>query len=61
MAIRALYERPRICSTSNRSLSACASRRSKFADVITATRFQPWGVRTASFRDPGGHIWEFAN
>jgi catechol-2,3-dioxygenase len=19
-----------------------------------------WGVRTASFRDPGGHIWEIA-
>lgn len=21
---------------------------------------RPWGVRTASFRDPGGHIWELA-
>jgi catechol 2,3-dioxygenase-like lactoylglutathione lyase family enzyme len=21
---------------------------------------RPWGVRTASFQDPGGHIWEFA-
>ena len=21
---------------------------------------RPWGVRTASFRDPGGHIWEIA-
>jgi hypothetical protein len=20
----------------------------------------PWGVRTASFTDPGGHIWEVA-
>ncbi|MFG2561269.1 VOC family protein [Streptomyces sp. NPDC048496] len=20
----------------------------------------PWGIRTASFRDPGGHIWEIA-
>jgi uncharacterized glyoxalase superfamily protein PhnB len=19
---------------------------------------RPWGVRTASFRDPAGHIWE---
>jgi catechol 2,3-dioxygenase-like lactoylglutathione lyase family enzyme len=19
---------------------------------------RPWGIRTASFRDPGGHIWE---
>ena len=22
---------------------------------------RPWGVRTASFRDPGGHIWEIAH
>jgi catechol 2,3-dioxygenase-like lactoylglutathione lyase family enzyme len=22
---------------------------------------QPWGIRTASFRDPGGHIWEIAD
>jgi lactoylglutathione lyase len=22
---------------------------------------RPWGPRTASFRDPGGHIWEIAN
>ena len=21
---------------------------------------RPWGVRTASFKDPGGHIWEIA-
>lgn len=21
---------------------------------------RPWGVRTASFQDPGGHIWEIA-
>lgn len=22
---------------------------------------RPWGVRTASFRDPAGHIWELAH
>ncbi len=22
---------------------------------------RPWGIRTASFRDPGGHIWEIAS
>jgi catechol 2,3-dioxygenase-like lactoylglutathione lyase family enzyme len=21
---------------------------------------RPWGIRTASFRDPGGHLWEIA-
>lgn len=22
---------------------------------------RPWGIRTASFRDPGGHLWEIAH
>jgi catechol 2,3-dioxygenase-like lactoylglutathione lyase family enzyme len=22
---------------------------------------RPWGIRTASFRDPGGHVWEIAH
>jgi len=22
---------------------------------------RPWGIRTASFMDPGGHIWEIAH
>jgi uncharacterized glyoxalase superfamily protein PhnB len=22
---------------------------------------RPWGPRTASFQDPGGHIWEIAH
>lgn len=22
---------------------------------------RPWGVRTATFRDPGGHVWEIAS
>ena len=21
---------------------------------------RPWGIRTAAFRDPGGHVWEIA-
>jgi len=21
---------------------------------------RPWGIRTASFKDPAGHIWEIA-
>src|SRR4029079_793410 len=21
---------------------------------------RPWGIRTATFRDPGGHVWEIA-
>jgi catechol 2,3-dioxygenase-like lactoylglutathione lyase family enzyme len=37
----------------------------KFGDtlinlLLNGPMDRPWGVRTASFRDPGGHIWEIA-
>lgn len=28
--------------------------------LLNGPRDRPWGVRTASFSDPGGHIWEIA-
>ena len=28
--------------------------------LINGPMDRPWGVRTASFADPGGHIWEIA-
>ena len=28
---------------------------------LTAPIDRPWGIRTASFQDPGGHIWEIAH
>ncbi len=28
------------------------------ADVIHPPTDQPWGRRSAAFRDPGGHVWE---
>jgi uncharacterized glyoxalase superfamily protein PhnB len=30
------------------------------AELLNGPVDRPWGVRTASFRDPGGHIWEIA-
>lgn len=27
-------------------------------DLLNGPMDRPWGVRTASFRDPAGHIWE---
>jgi len=30
------------------------------ATLLNGPMDRPWGVRTASFRDPGGHIWEIA-
>ena len=30
------------------------------AELLNGPMDRPWGIRTASFRDPGGHIWEIA-
>jgi uncharacterized glyoxalase superfamily protein PhnB len=29
-------------------------------ELLNGPLNRPWGVRTASFTDPGGHIWEVA-
>jgi catechol 2,3-dioxygenase-like lactoylglutathione lyase family enzyme len=29
--------------------------------LLNGPQDRPWGVRTASFTDPGGHIWEIAH
>ena len=31
------------------------------AELLNGPMDRPWGIRTASFRDPGGHIWEIAH
>ncbi|MBI3750081.1 MAG: VOC family protein [Chloroflexi bacterium] len=31
------------------------------AQLLNGPLDRPWGVRTASFRDPAGHIWEIAH
>jgi len=30
-------------------------------ELLNGPMNRPWGLRTASFRDPGGHIWEIAH
>jgi catechol 2,3-dioxygenase-like lactoylglutathione lyase family enzyme len=30
-------------------------------ELVNGPIDRPWGIRTASFRDPGGHIWEIAH
>ena len=30
-------------------------------ELLNGPMDRPWGIRTASFRDPGGHIWEIAH
>jgi catechol 2,3-dioxygenase-like lactoylglutathione lyase family enzyme len=30
-------------------------------EILNGPIDRPWGVRTASFADPSGHVWELAN
>lgn len=34
--------------------------RRRGVELLNGPLDRPWGIRTASFRDPGGHIWEIA-
>jgi catechol 2,3-dioxygenase-like lactoylglutathione lyase family enzyme len=38
----------------------CAELTTRGAELLNGPMDRPWGVRTASFSDPGGHIWEIA-
>ena len=38
----------------------CAELTRRGVKLLNGPMDRPWGVRTASFVDPGGHIWEIA-
>ena len=38
----------------------CAELTSRGVELLNGPMDRPWGVRTASFKDPAGHIWEIA-
>jgi catechol 2,3-dioxygenase-like lactoylglutathione lyase family enzyme len=38
----------------------CAELAARGVELLNGPIDRPWGVRTASFSDPGGHIWEIA-
>ena len=38
----------------------CAELAGRGVQLLNGPMDRPWGVRTASFSDPGGHIWEIA-
>jgi len=38
----------------------CADLVSRGVTLINGPMDRPWGIRSASFSDPGGHIWEIA-
>lgn len=38
----------------------CEQLAARGVELLNGPMDRPWGIRTASFRDPGGHIWEIA-
>ncbi|HST16092.1 MAG TPA: VOC family protein [Gaiellaceae bacterium] len=40
--------------------ATCERLRARGIELLNGPMDRPWGIRTASFRDPGGHIWEIA-
>ena len=34
--------------------------RARGVELLNGPMDRPWGVRTAAFRDPAGHVWEIA-
>lgn len=38
----------------------CAELVERGVTLLNGPMDRPWGIRTASFADPGGHIWEIA-
>lgn len=40
--------------------AACAELGSRGVTLVNGPMDRPWGVRTACFADPAGHLWEFA-
>jgi catechol 2,3-dioxygenase-like lactoylglutathione lyase family enzyme len=40
--------------------ATCAQLTQRGVELLNGPMDRPWGIRTASFKDPGGHIWEIA-
>lgn len=40
--------------------ATCAELMSRGAKLLNGPMDRPWGIRTAAFADPAGHIWEIA-
>ena len=41
--------------------AVCAELGRRGVELLNGPMDRPWGIRTAAFRDPAGHIWEIAN
>ena len=40
--------------------AACVALATRGVPLLNGPRDRPWGVRTAAFADPDGHVWELA-
>ena len=40
--------------------ATCAELARRGVTLVNGPMDRPWGVRTASFMDPAGHVWEIA-
>ena len=38
----------------------CEQLRARGVELLNGPMDRPWGISTASFRDPAGHVWEIA-
>ena len=41
--------------------SVCERLRERGVELLNGPMDRPWGVRTAAFSDPDGHVWEIAH
>jgi catechol 2,3-dioxygenase-like lactoylglutathione lyase family enzyme len=41
--------------------ATCAMLAARGVELLNGPMDRPWGIRTASFKDPAGHIWEVAH
>ena len=41
--------------------AVCAELAARGLELLNGPMDRPWGIRTASFVDPGGYIWEIAH
>jgi lactoylglutathione lyase len=41
--------------------AVCARLADRGVELLNGPMDRPWGIRTACFRDPAGHVWEIAH
>ena len=41
--------------------ASCAALAARGVTLLNGPMDRPWGIRTASFSDPDGHVWEIAH